>query len=119
MPMNLSLGLGLGSIPVNEDVGVAPPVNLVAPVISGTPTLGQTLVCTPGTWSGDPVLTYQWTADGVPISGETDPEGLTLTSAQEGKEIRCEEYAVNAGGSAVAISNALTFEVIELNPDLG
>src|SRR5687768_16279907 len=50
------------------------PVNTVLPSISGTTNVGETSTGTPGTSTGDPVLTHQWRRDGVDISGET---GLT------------------------------------------
>ncbi|MBI5544892.1 MAG: hypothetical protein HY901_13460 [Deltaproteobacteria bacterium] len=56
-----------------------PPVNLDAPVVSGSPVQGQTLMATPGTWSGTAPLafSYQWQrcdslgADCADLSGAT------------------------------------------------
>jgi len=48
------------------------PSNTIAPVIYGTTTLGSTLSCTTGTWTGNPntfIFTYQWQRNGVPIEG--------------------------------------------------
>jgi hypothetical protein len=49
------------------------PVNTVAPSISGTPQVGQTLTASRGTWTGypSPTFTDQWKRDGVAISGAT------------------------------------------------
>jgi hypothetical protein len=39
----------------------SPPVNTVAPVVTGTPTQGQTLTTDDGTWTNTPTgYTYQW-----------------------------------------------------------
>ena len=47
-------------------------VNLVPPVVSGTPVAYGTLSVTPGTWGpADAVLHYQWLLDGEPIAGAT------------------------------------------------
>jgi hypothetical protein len=43
------------------------------PTISGTPTAGSVLTAVPGAWGPAPVtLTYQWYANGMPISGEVN-----------------------------------------------
>jgi hypothetical protein len=49
------------------------PVNTVAPVITGTAQVGQTLTTTGGTFTGTaaPTKTYQWKRGGVAISGAT------------------------------------------------
>lgn len=52
----------------------AAPVATVAPVISGTPRIGQRLRATAGTWDLDGVTTtLQWTRNGAPIRGATAP----------------------------------------------
>lgn len=55
----------LGSGPSNAQSGISPPeppVNTVAPVVSGTETEGETLSTTDGTWTGTEPITfeYQW-----------------------------------------------------------
>jgi hypothetical protein len=55
------------SIPPSEA-----PANTVLPAISGTPTVGQTLSTTQGTWTNGPSSkAYQWYADDVAIVGAT------------------------------------------------
>lgn len=86
------------------------PVNSVAPTISGTAQVGQTLtVSDNGTWSASPTsYTYRWRADGEYITGETGEDFLPLTTEFEGAEISCEVTAHNASGaSAPAVSNDL------------
>jgi hypothetical protein len=57
----------------NQRSFTAPPVNTVAPAVSGTATVGQTLSSTTGTWTGlpTPTFTYQWQRAGSNISGAT------------------------------------------------
>jgi hypothetical protein len=68
--MSLGLGLDLSVGGAGRDRR-SPRPNSVAPVISGTPTQGQTLTTTDGTWTGSPTFTYQWKRDGVAISSAT------------------------------------------------
>lgn len=83
------------------------PANTVAPAITGTAEVGETLTVTNGTWTGVPTPTYarQWYADDVAIEGAT---GLTyvLTEDEEGAVITVVVTATNAAGSAQATSNA-------------
>jgi hypothetical protein len=48
------------------------PVNIVAPAVTGTATVGQTLSTTDGTWTGAPAPTfsYQWQRNNVNILGQ-------------------------------------------------
>ncbi len=68
-----------------------------APVVTGTPQVGQTLQATAGTWNPEPAsVAYQWTADGTPILGATAPTfapgadqvdkqlAVTVTASKEG-----------------------------------
>lgn len=86
----------------------SPPVNTVAPVVSGNTWVGQTLTTTNGTWDGSPTsYIYQWQRDGVNISGATS-NTYTLVLADAGTDVRCVVTAINGSGSASANSNALT-----------
>lgn len=81
---------------------LAPPVNTVLPVITGTARVGLPLSVSNGTWSNSPTgFTYQWTSGGTPISGET-ASTYTLVGADNGNTIACTVTATNAGGSTNA-----------------
>lgn len=84
-------------------------VNTVAPAVTGTAQVGQTLTTTNGTWTGsDQVITRQWQANAgsgfVAISGQT---ALTLVVplGQLGSTIRCQVTNTNSLGAVVANSN--------------
>jgi len=85
----------------------AVPVNSVAPVVSGTPTVGQILTTTNGTWSNSPTgYAYQWKRDATNISGAT-ANSYTLVTADVGAMMSCVVTATNTFGSASTASNAL------------
>ncbi len=85
------------------------PANTVAPSISGTPTVGQTLSLDVGDWSGHPgpSLTQQWYwgDTSAPISGATG-DTYTLVVADAGHTIRCTVTATNRIGSDSADTDA-------------
>ena len=89
-----------------------PPVNTIAPSVSGDPLVGQTLNASPGFWSGYPSLTFaiEWQrceADStgcVTIEGETGTSYVT-TGGDVGKRIRAVVTGTNSVGSATANSN--------------
>jgi hypothetical protein len=85
------------------------PVNSVAPVISGTATVGSILTSTTGTWIGSlPITyTYQWLRNGLNISGATSST-YTLVTADTSNVVSCRVTATNSVGSANATSNSLT-----------
>jgi hypothetical protein len=65
-----SIGISSPSLPSNIIATPgAGPLSTIAPVVSGTATVGQTLSTTNGTWTGTPtiVFTYQWQRNGVNI----------------------------------------------------
>lgn len=84
--------IGGGVVP-----GIGTPVNSVAPAITGTARVGQTLTAANGTWSGSPTFTRQWKANGAQISGAT---GATYVPAvgDIGKPITVTVTATNAKG---------------------
>lgn len=104
--------LGGGSVRSFGGVGggaALPPVNTVAPVLSGSAVVGQTLSCTTGTWTHDLGISgyaYQWynNTDGL-ISGATSST-YVLQSSDDGDTVKCEVTATsNAGTQASADSN--------------
>lgn len=100
--------LGLASAMGAASGGAAAPTNSVAPVISGTTTVGQTLSTTNGTWANSPTsYIYQWKRDGSNISSAT-ASTYVLVGADSGAAITCAVTATNAAGSASATSNTLT-----------
>lgn len=101
-----------GSFSILIDEPPAPgntePVNTVAPVVSGTASIGSVLTCTAGTWTGNPVpsVTRQWYRGSTAISGAI---GLayTLVSADLGALVTCVESATNLVATNTATSNAI------------
>jgi hypothetical protein len=101
---------GAASATSNSITGTATaPVNTVAPVISGTAVVGQTLSSTTGTWTGTPTITYayQWKRNGSNIASATSST-YTLVQADATFAITCAVTATNIAGSAEATSNSLT-----------
>jgi hypothetical protein len=89
----------------------APPANLTPPSITGTPTIGETLTASPGTWSGsNPVFTYQWQKCNVNgdscsnLAGATAKEFVPGTD-EIGSTLRVTVTATNSLGSASKTSN--------------
>ena len=101
-----------GSSVVTATGGSGAPVNTALPTISGTPTQGQALVSTDGTWTGAPTITftYEWLrcdANGdacSPIAGETK-HNRTLTTDDVGRRLRIRVTAKNNSGSTSVQSN--------------
>lgn len=89
--------------------GGNPPVNTVAPVISGNTTLGSLLSSTTGTWTGTAPITYsyQWKRNGNDIVG-ANSSLYTIQVADSGAALTCQVTATNIVGSAAATSNTIT-----------
>jgi hypothetical protein len=83
-----------------------PPVNTIAPVVSGTGAVGSTLSCTTGTWQHFPTYAYQWLRAGANIAGATAAT-YVLAAADSTNGISCRVTATNAAGSATASSNSI------------
>lgn len=93
------LGAGVISLP-------SAPANTVAPAITGTARVGQTLTVSNGSWSGSPSSTFsrQWKRGATNIG--TGAATYTLVAADAGQVITCVVTATNSEGSASATSNA-------------
>jgi hypothetical protein len=92
-----------------EVSGGVPPVNTVAPAITGTAQEGQIVTCSTGTWTGTPTITfaYQWKRNGSNIGSATNST-YTLVTADVSQSITCQVTATNGAGSASATSNTIT-----------
>lgn len=84
------------------------PVNTSLPTISGNASLGSTMFCNPGAWSGvpDPDFTYQWRKDGSNIVGATSAS-YSPDEEDLGSEVSCRVTATNSQGTAFADTDAV------------
>lgn len=101
---------------VTDDSGA--PKNTGQPALSGTPTVGQRLTGTAGTWTGTQPITfaYQWVRcgsdggapDGSNCNSITGATGASyvLVSADVGWRIRLRVTGTNTAGSSTFASNA-------------
>jgi hypothetical protein len=82
-----------------------PPVNTALPVISGVALGGETLSCSPGTWTGRPPLSFsfQWLRDEAAIPGAGEATYLVPASG-EGFTLTCQVTASNRAGQQAARS---------------
>jgi len=86
------------------------PTNSVAPVISGSTSVGSTLTSTTGTWSGNGTITYsyQWQRDGgTKIPGAT-ASTYVITQQDEALPLVCIVTATDSISSSTRMSNAIT-----------
>jgi Tol biopolymer transport system component/uncharacterized protein YukE len=93
-------------------VTAGPPVNVTAPAITGTASVGSLLFSTTGTWAGTTPFTFTraWlrcntSGDGCTATGATG-SSYTVVAADSGSTIRVDLTATNTAGSATARSNA-------------
>lgn len=87
---------------------VATPTVISGPSISGTPKVGSTLACSPGSWTNSPTgYGYQWDREGTPIVGAMNPTyGVSKSDAD--LTLTCVVTAFNlGGGSSPAVSNGV------------
>ena len=91
-----------------ETGALAPPRNLDVPYVSGDGTVGATLNCTMGNWTGEPsAYAYAWQSGGTAVG--TDAADYVVAATDSGKSIVCIVTATNANGSTAAPpSNAVT-----------
>lgn len=82
------------------------PRNTVAPAVTGTAQVGQTLAVSNGTWAGNAATyTRQWQKNGVNIAGATATTYVPV-AGDVGGVIRAIVTATNSTGSVSATSNS-------------
>lgn len=78
--------------------------NTAAPVILGSPQVGEVMVCLPGTWLGEPTAySYAWLRAGAPIGGAMSAL-YELAEADTASDVACRVTATGAGGSTTETS---------------
>lgn len=89
------------------------PISAVAPAVTGSPVVGETLAVSDGDWDASPAVsgyTYQWQTSPDGAGSWTNLAGATndtylLTADEETEYIRCQVTATNSRGSTTADSN--------------
>lgn len=94
------------------------PSNTVAPEVSGTPQVGQTINTSSGTWSGTAPITYEyrWQASTDGSSGWADIAGATSSTLtpqvqQQGLYLRARVRGTNAAGQSGWAASASTGQI--------
>jgi len=93
-------------------VGVVTGGKLTAatPKVSGTRTVGKTLKAVPGSWTSGTKLSFQWLANGKPISKATGASHA-LTANEVGKKITVRVTGSKIGFTSVTKTSAATSAV--------
>jgi len=98
------------------------PVNNALPLLSGTTTIGQTLMTGYGTWTNDPP-SYQFEWEDCDTGGENcvlisgaSVQTYTLTATDVGHTIRALVFATNAGGTGGPAISPASSTVVPLAP---
>jgi hypothetical protein len=95
-----------------------PATNTSRPTMSGTPAVGSTLTCDPGTWTGDPTFTFLWDRAPRGTTADNDPAWIPINNAvgstyqvqadDAGSRVRCRVLASRPGfGTISAVSTSL------------
>lgn len=83
-----------------------PPSNAVAPAITGTIDIGETITCSTGSWTGSPTgFAYAWFVDGVHDAGLGAANSIVIPHTLSLTTVKCRVTATNAYGSNAAYSN--------------
>jgi hypothetical protein len=86
--------------------GLARPVLVSAPAVSGIRKVARRLTCSSGRWTNATRFTFRWLRDGRPIA-RASSRHYRARKADRRHLLRCSVTAANAGGNQVAASRAL------------
>ena len=90
-----------------------------SPSISGVFMVGGKLTAKPNTWTTGTVFTYQWLADGLPISGATSST-FVLGSAQRDKQIAVSVTGRKSGYATVTRTSSRSVKIaLTATPTIG
>lgn len=84
------------------------PTNSSLPLITGTPSIGQKLTASTGSWTNTPIsYAYTWKRNGIAIPSAVSPT-YTVTTNDSATSIAVTVVASNLAGSGEATSNSVT-----------
>jgi hypothetical protein len=90
----------------SASIPLSPPVSSIAPSLSGSSEIGETLTCSNGMWFHAPtVFSYAWFIDDIEDPTLGTANTLTLTEDLSGTMVKCQVTATNAAGSTAVFSN--------------
>ena len=112
-PATASSALAVASTPQTSLVVSATALVVGTPKITGTPTVGQVLKASPGTWTAGTSFKYQWLADGAPIANAS-VSTLALTASLAGKRISVRVTGAKSGFATASKTSAATSAVLRL-----
>ena len=96
---------------IREYAGAGALQATVAPAVTGTAQVGQTLTVSNGTWTNTPTFARQWYADGVAIAGATGTTYVPVVG-DVGKKITAKVTGSKAGYTSVTATSNETVAVI-------
>ena len=84
------------------------PRNVRLPTLRGTPVVGRTLTCRPGSWAGTGpiVFSYRWLR-GTKVIARVIGNSRRLGRTDVGRSVSCRVWAGNANGATAATSKAV------------
>lgn len=83
--------------------------NIARPTLTGTPRVGETLTCNPGTWTSAPTFTYRFArVGGGTLSGPGGAPTYVPVDADAGTQVICEVAGTNAAGTRTVQTTAVT-----------
>ncbi len=105
--LNMSMEVNSNVVTIPTTSGGSAPDNTVAPAITGTAQVGQTLTVSNGTWTGTPAPTfgYQWFLAGESIPGATGNTYVPVVG-DIGSPITAQVRAINPLGVRYRMSAA-------------
>jgi hypothetical protein len=91
-----------------SQAGMALPLVLAPPTLTGRTAVGSVLTCGPGSWSEARSVTLRWYRSGIQLP--TTAATYRVTAADRGSTLRCGVEATNVAGTSFELSRTVTIK---------